>query len=80
MDEHPDIYADGVGIGVGPFGLTITLMRSEPSLEAGAQETPNVIVGRVRLSHALAKALAQNINDALVQHANVQQTEAKIKH
>lgn len=81
MADHPDIYADGVGVGVGPFGLTVTLLLSEPSLDAGAHEAPNVIVGRVRLSHALAKALVQNINEALAQHANVQQAaDTNVKH
>jgi hypothetical protein len=81
MADQPDIYADGVGVGIGPFGLTITLLLTEPSLEAGPHDTPNVVVGRVRMSHALAKALIQNLNDALAQFANVQQTtDTKVKH
>jgi hypothetical protein len=80
MADHPDIYVDGVAVGAGPFGMTITLLRSEPSVEPGAQESPNVIVGRVRMSHVLAKALAQNVNDALAQQSNVQQADSKIRN
>lgn len=81
MTDYPDIYADGIGVGVGPFGLTITLVLSDPSMEVGVAESPSVIVGRVRMSHALAKALSQGINDALSQQANVVQiTDVKVKH
>ena len=36
MSDYPDFYADGMAISLGPFGITVTFQRSEPSVEAGA--------------------------------------------
>ena len=80
MADYPDIYADGIGVTVGPFGVTITLQLSQPILEEGPHIDANLIVGRVRMDHALAKALAQGLNDAVAQHANVQQSEMTVRH
>lgn len=81
LPGHPDLYADGVAVSVGPFGITITLLRSQPTVEPGAQESGNEIVGRVRMSHALARALTQNVTDALAQQSNIQQQpDGRVRH
>jgi hypothetical protein len=81
MADYPDIYADGVGIGIGAFGVTVTFQLSQPTMEVGPHVDPSDIVCRVRMTPALAKVLAQGLNDALAQQANVQQAETTtIKH
>ena len=79
MPDHPDIYTDGFAISVGPFGVTITLQLSQPSLEPGPHVDAGEIVARVRMSPALAKALAQGLNDAVAQQANVMPSE-NVRH
>lgn len=84
MADHPDIYADNIMVSANPFGLTLTLLRSEPSLESGAEAPPNEIVARVRLSHNLAQATVELINRTLAQAMQASQathhTSAEIKH
>lgn len=58
MADHPDIYADGFSVTAGPFGVTLTLRRSEPTGKPGQHEDPSVIVARIRLAHNTAKAIA----------------------
>ena len=77
MADYPDVYADGMGVSVGPFGLTVTFQLSQPTLEPGPHMDPSTIVCRVRMSAPLATVLGQAINDALAQQANVQQSGAK---
>lgn len=67
MADYPDIYADGVAVSTGPFGLTITLQRSEPSTEPGPHIDSSEIVARVRLSPALARVLGQALIDSAAQ-------------
>ena len=50
MTDYPDLYADGFSLTAGPFGVTVTLHRSDPTGEAGPHQDPNVVVGRVRFS------------------------------
>jgi len=69
MADYPDIYADGFSVTAGPFGVTLTLQRSEPMLVAGAHEDPSAIVGRIRMSPNLAKAIADGMNQMLLQVA-----------
>jgi hypothetical protein len=80
MADHPDFYTDGVAVSVGPFGVTVTFLVSQPSVEAGPHIDANEVVARVRLGHALAKALAQNLNEALAQQPNIQQTDTNVRH
>lgn len=80
MADVPDIYADGVGVGIGPFGVTVTLQLSQPTLEPGVHEHDNMIVARVRMSAPLARVLAQALNEALAAQANLQQGDAKVQH
>lgn len=65
MSDHPDLYADGFSITAGPFGVTITLHLSDPTGEPGPHEEPNLTIGRVRVSRDLARALADQLQQAL---------------
>jgi hypothetical protein len=80
MGDFSDIYADGYSVSIGPFGVTVTLQRSDPAMEAGGVSDRNEVVGRVRMSSTLAKALAQGLNDALAHQPNIQQASATTKH
>ena len=80
MADHPDFFADGYAITVGPFGITLTFQLSQPSLEPGAHIDPSVIVARARMSPPLAKALAQGLAESVVQQANLQQSDPTVKH
>ena len=68
-----DIYADGVALSVGPFGMTISLYLSEPpdpdfsQPQSGGPVTAAAVrlVGRVRVSTALASELSKSIALAL---------------
>ena len=70
MADYPDIYADGFAISAGAFGVTLTLQRSDPSGDPGAREEPSVVVGRVRMSAALALV----VGEQLIQLATAAQT------
>jgi hypothetical protein len=65
MADYPDLYADGFSVTAGRFGVTLTLLRSEPTGEAGAHDDPREIVGRIRLSPNLAKAIAEALGKTL---------------
>jgi hypothetical protein len=67
MQQAPDVYADGLTVGVGPFGYTLIFLRSMPRIpEApGASAVTNEIVSVVRMSRELAETLATNITNAL---------------
>ena len=79
MTDYPDLYADGVAVSVGPFGVTVTFQLSQPSVEPGAHIDVSEIVARVRMGHELARGLAQNLNEAIAQQMSVQQT-TQVKH
>jgi hypothetical protein len=59
--EFPDIFADGVTVSSGPYGVTFTFYLSDPL----TQTPPGRIIGRVRVGPALAEALADNIKQGL---------------
>lgn len=84
MADHPDVYADNVVVSANPFGVTLTLLRSLPSLESGPASPPNEIVARVRLSHELARNLAELVTRTQAQAAQAaqaaHQTSTDIKH
>jgi hypothetical protein len=65
VTDVSDLYADGFSLTAGPFGVTLTLTRSEPTGEAGQHQDPNVVIGRVRFSRELARVLADQLNQAL---------------
>ena len=54
-DEVPDIYCDGVGMGLTPYDVMITLLRRPPV--PGAEGKP-VRVGTIRMSLEHAKVFA----------------------
>ncbi len=79
MADYPDIYADGFSLTAGPFGVTLTLTRTQPTTEPGPHQDAGEIVGRVRLSPALAKAIADGFGQVVTASAQVQTVSDK-KH
>lgn len=69
MSDYPDLYADGFSLTAGPFGVTVTLHRSDPTGESGPHQDPNVVVGRIRFSRELAKVLADQLDQMLLASA-----------
>ena len=69
MSDYPDLYADGFSLTAGPFGVTVTLHRSDPTGESGPHQDPNVVVGRVRFSRELAEVLADQLDQMLLASA-----------
>ena len=67
MTDYPDLYADGYNITVGPFGVTVTLMRSEGADASGTPSPTNEIVGRVRMSKDLAEHMAEAMRNTIAQ-------------
>jgi hypothetical protein len=81
MADYPDLYTDGFAVSISPFGVTLTFQLSQPSLEPGPHVDAGEIVARVRMSPALARALAQGVADAVAQQSNVQQqAEGNVTH
>lgn len=66
MTDYPDLYADGFSVTAGRFGVTLTLYRSEPTGEPGVHDDPKEIVGRIRLSPNLARAIGDTLAKSLV--------------
>lgn len=79
MFDYPDLYADGFSLTAGPFGVTVTLHRSDPTGEAGPHQDPNVVVGRVRFSRELARVLADQLTQMLAASAQ-SQASSSVKH
>lgn len=79
MTDLPDVYGDGFSLTAGPFGVTLTLHRSEPTGEAGPHPDPNVVVGRFRFSRELARVLADQLNQLLAVSAQ-SQASSTVKH
>ena len=79
MSDYPDLYADGFSLTAGPFGVTVTLQRSDPTGEAGPHQDPNVVVGRIRISRELSKVLADQLQQMLLASAQ-SQASASVKH
>ena len=79
MTDHSDVYADGFSVTAGPFGVTLTLTRSEPTGEAGHHQDPNAVVGRVRFSRELASVLADQLNQMLAASGQ-SQTSSSVMH
>jgi hypothetical protein len=79
MTDHPDLYADGFSLTAGPFGVTLTLTRSEPSGEAGHHPDPSSVVGRVRISRELASVLADQLGQMLAASTQAQ-TSSSVRH
>ena len=56
VDEIPDIYCNGVEIGISPYDLTIELQLNSPS--KGNEKNEPTLVGKVRMSLEHAKVFA----------------------
>ena len=65
MADYPDVYADGFSLSAGPYGVTLTLQRSEPTGEPGPHEEPTVIVARIRMTPNLATAIAASVRQVV---------------
>lgn len=62
-DNAPDVFADSVNIGGGPFGVALTFMLTDPAQPADADA--RAIVARVRMTPDLARALAEALRQAV---------------
>ena len=58
VDEIPDIYCNGVEMGISPYDLTIELQLNSPAKGSEKQVPKPVVVGRVRMSVEHAKVFA----------------------
>jgi len=58
VDETPDIYCNGVEMGISPYDLTIELQLNSPPKEGEKQIPTPVVVGKVRMSLEHAKVFA----------------------
>jgi len=67
MADYPDLYLDGYTVTVSPFGVTLTLMRSEGPDASGTPSPTNEIVGRVRMSKDLAEHMAEAMRNTIAQ-------------
>jgi hypothetical protein len=66
VNDVPDLYIDGLSLSVGPVGITVTLLRSEPMIEEGRNvEVPRAIIGRIRMSHAMGAEFARILATAI---------------
>ena len=80
MVDYPDFFADGFSLTVGPFGVVITFQLSQPTLEPGPHVDAGIVIARARMTPALAKALAQGLNDSVAQQGNVQPSDGTVRH
>jgi hypothetical protein len=62
--EYPDLYADGVQIASGNYGLALTFYLSDPD-KATPEGPPGATIGRIRLGSELAEALADILKTAV---------------
>ena len=80
-DPVPDIFADGVTISVGPFGVTVSFQRSTPDTAVargtGVEAVPVLgqeVVGRIRMDRRLLDQLGTIIQR--VQQASTDEVTA----
>lgn len=59
-----DIYADGVQVASGPYGMALTFYLSDPEIPT-VEGPPGAIVGRVRLGPKLAEDMAEILKTAV---------------
>jgi hypothetical protein len=79
VTEINDVYGDGFSLTAGPFGVTLTIHRSEPTGEAGPHPDPYSVVGRFRFSRELARVLADQLNQLLAASAQTR-SSSTVKH
>lgn len=64
--DFPDVYADGVTVAAGAYSVTLSFLLSDPfEGKPPAGVVPGRIVGRVRMSPELAKALMESIRSSV---------------
>lgn len=63
--DFPDIYADGVSVAAGPYGLTMTFLLTDPLDPNPDPKLPGRIVGRLRVGPLLAEAMASIVQRSL---------------
>lgn len=61
----PDVFADGVAVGSGPYGLTLTFFASEPLRASEDPGVPGKVTAHVRMSAQLAGALVESLTTTL---------------
>lgn len=66
VPDVPDLYADGYSVNVGPFGVTVTFLRSVID-DAGQPTQSNEAIIRVRFSKELAEQMTKGIGGVLEQ-------------
>jgi hypothetical protein len=66
MEETPDLYVDGVMTTVMPYGVTVYLQRQDVDLNT--MQPCNHVVGKLRMSHAQAWALAETLGRVVEQY------------
>lgn len=59
-EPKPDFYADAVQVAVGNFGVTLSLLLSDPE----SPDTLGVLQARVRLSPDLARAVTKILTES----------------
>jgi hypothetical protein len=57
-----DVFADGVSVAGGPFGISLTFMLSDPARQRQLEAMRTI--ARIRLSPALARALVEALTQA----------------
>ena len=68
MPDAPDIYADGVGINVGPFGCAVNFALSPAVPPAGGGAAPGQPVATVRMSLEHLKLMTFLLRRQLIQY------------
>ena len=65
--DLPDFYADGLQLAAGPYGLSLTFYLTDP--DARPQQGPGTPIARIRVSVALAEAMADVLKTAIADQA-----------
>lgn len=63
--DFPDVFADGVTVSTGAYGVSFTFHLSDPLTPPPAGSLPGRIVARIRVGPKLAETLADNIKQGL---------------
>lgn len=72
--DFPDIFTDGASVSAGPYGVTLTLHRTNPDTAKEGSLGPTV--ARIRLNTELAEALAAVLNQVVETHRKAQSEQA----
>jgi hypothetical protein len=79
QDDFPDLYGDGIQVGVGNYGVTLSLLLSNPEVP----DKLGPVIGRFRISRELARTLSniltEQINKLVATEAAMVKSPAKAK-